>query len=193
MALDGGIDIIEHGYGIEEDTRKRLVDENALVVSTIAQLYFHEQAADPFHYPGWLKDVFQTHIDRMRHDFELSLRAGVRYALGTDLIGFPTHPQNAGAKEFELAVEVGHGHAPSARGRDAHQRRGVEHGARDRLAAEGAPRGHHRRAHRSGARHHDPAERELRHVRRRRHRRQGRRRRRADARSAEARDGFRAT
>ena len=40
-------------------------------------------------------------------DFELSLRAGVRYALGTDLIGFPTHPQNAGAKEFELAVEWG--------------------------------------------------------------------------------------
>ena len=107
MALDGGIDIIEHGYGIEEDTRKRLVDENALVVSTIAQLYFHEQAAEPFHYPGWLQDVFQTHIDRMRRDFELSLRAGVRYALGTDLIGFPTHPQNAGAKEFELAVEWG--------------------------------------------------------------------------------------
>ena len=90
MALDGGVDIIEHGYGIEEDTRKRLVDENALVVSTIAQLYFHEQAAEPFHYPGWLQDVsFKRISTGMRHDFELSLRAGVRYALGTDLIGFP--------------------------------------------------------------------------------------------------------
>ena len=106
-ALDGGVDIIEHGYGITEDTRKRLVDENALVVSTISQLYFHEMAAEPFHYPDWLQKVFQTHIDQMRRDFELSLRAGVRYALGTDLIGFPTHPQEAGAKEFEMAVDWG--------------------------------------------------------------------------------------
>ena len=106
-ALDGGVDVIEHGYGIAEDTRKRLVDENALVVSTISQLYFHRLAYDKFHYPRWLRDVYDRHIRQMQIDFEKSLKAGVRYALGTDLVGFPTHPQNAGAREFEFAVEWG--------------------------------------------------------------------------------------
>lgn len=106
-ALDGGVDVIEHGYGITEDTRKRLVDNNALIVSTISQLYFHQQAAEPFHYPEWERKVYQRHIDAMRADFERNLTVGVRYALGTDLIGYPTHPQDMAAKEFELAVAWG--------------------------------------------------------------------------------------
>jgi imidazolonepropionase-like amidohydrolase len=106
-ALDAGVDTIEHGYGIEEDTRKRLVDTDAVVVSTISQLYFHHAAYDQFHYPQWERDVFDRHITQMRRDFEKSLATGVRYALGTDLVGFPTHPQNAGAREFEFAVEWG--------------------------------------------------------------------------------------
>ena len=85
----------------------RLVDENALVVSTISQLYFHKLAEEPFNYPEWERRVYQRHIDQMRRDFEAGLQLGVRYALGTDLVGAPTHPQEAAAKEFELAVEWG--------------------------------------------------------------------------------------
>jgi imidazolonepropionase-like amidohydrolase len=106
-ALEGGVDTIEHGYGIGDDTRQMLVDQNALVVSTISQLYFHNRAADPFHYPDWQRALFQRHLDAMRAGFEASLKAGVRFALGTDLIGYPTHPQNMAAKEFELAVQWG--------------------------------------------------------------------------------------
>ncbi|SCM71401.1 Amidohydrolase family protein [uncultured Pleomorphomonas sp.] len=108
-ALDGGVDVIEHGYGITEDTRRRLVDENALLVSTICQLYYHEEAFDPYHYPQHEREVYRRHIAQMREDFQKSLSLGVRYALGTDLIGFPTHPQNAAAREFEFAVEWGMG------------------------------------------------------------------------------------
>jgi imidazolonepropionase-like amidohydrolase len=107
LALDGNVDVIEHGYGVTEDTRKRMADSKVLIVSTISQLYFHDQAAEPFHYPDWEKDVFRRHLAAMRADFEKSLAAGVRYALGTDLVGYPTHPQDAAAKEFELAVEWG--------------------------------------------------------------------------------------
>ncbi|MFN8457992.1 MAG: amidohydrolase family protein [Anaerolineae bacterium] len=107
LALDGGVDVIEHGYGITEDTRKRLVDRDILLVSTISQLYFHDMAAEPYHYPAWLQQVFKRHLDAMRADFEKSLKAGVRYALGTDLVGYPTHPQDMAAKEFELAVQWG--------------------------------------------------------------------------------------
>jgi len=107
LALESGVDVIEHGYGIAEETRQRLVDCNALVVSTICQLYFHELAADPFHYPDDLRSIYRRHKEAMRADFEKNLSAGVRYALGTDLVGFPTHPQNMAAKEFEVAVEWG--------------------------------------------------------------------------------------
>jgi imidazolonepropionase-like amidohydrolase len=106
-ALDGGVDVIEHGYAIKEDTRKRLVDRNAVVVSTICQLYFHLQAADAYCYPEWERKAFERHMAAMRSDFEKNLVAGVRYALGTDLIGYPTHPQDMAAKEFELAVGWG--------------------------------------------------------------------------------------
>lgn len=106
-ALDGGVDVIEHGYGITEDTRRRLVDKNALLVSTICQLYFHEAAFDAYHYTAHERTVYGRHIHQMREDFQKSLALGVRYALGTDLVGFPTHPQNAGAREFEFAVEWG--------------------------------------------------------------------------------------
>ena len=106
-ALDGGIDVIEHGYAISEATRQRLVDENAMVVTTISQLHFHNEAAEPYHYHDYMKDIFHTHIQQMKIDFEKSLKLGVRYALGTDLVGYPTHPPDAAAKEFEMVVDWG--------------------------------------------------------------------------------------
>jgi imidazolonepropionase-like amidohydrolase len=106
-ALDGGVDVIEHGYGITEDTRRRLANSEKLVITTISQLYFHHDAYDDYHYPQYMRDIFERHINQMRDDFEKSLRAGVRYALGSDLVGFPTHPQNQSAREFEFAVAWG--------------------------------------------------------------------------------------
>jgi imidazolonepropionase-like amidohydrolase len=107
LALDGGVDIIEHGYAIDDETRARLVGEGKIVVTTISQLYFHRAAYDEFHYPVWERDVYERHWLAMRRDFELGLKAGIRFALGTDLVGKPTHPLARAAKEFELAVEWG--------------------------------------------------------------------------------------
>ena len=107
LALETNVDTIEHGYGITDETRRMLVDKNVMVVSTICQLYFHVQGAETFDYPDWARKLFQRHIEAMQSDFEKNLTAGVRYALGTDLIGYPTHPQELAAKEFELAVAWG--------------------------------------------------------------------------------------
>jgi imidazolonepropionase-like amidohydrolase len=107
LALDAGVDIIEHGYGIADDTRRRLVEAKIPVVTTITQLHHHRLAFDPFRYDGRERALFERHTARMRSDFEDGLRAGVRYALGSDLIGPPTHPQWNAATEFALAVEWG--------------------------------------------------------------------------------------
>lgn len=107
MALDAGIDVIEHGYAITEETRKRLADSGVPVVTTITQLRHHELAYDGFHYSQRERELYSRHSRQMRSDFEKGLRAGVRYCLGSDLIGPPTHPQWRAATEFTLAVEWG--------------------------------------------------------------------------------------
>jgi len=105
MALDHGVDTIEHGYAITDETRKRLVDENALVVTTLCQMHFHLQGAEKK--PDWLVKVFKRHHDAQTESFQKSLEAGVRFALGTDLVGAPSHPLDQAAKEFELVTSLG--------------------------------------------------------------------------------------
>lgn len=107
LALDGGVDIVEHGYGITEETRQRLAESGKLVGTTISQLYCHMAAFDEYHYPQWEREIFQRHLNQMRTDFEKSLAAGVRYVLGSDLIGHPTHPQKLAAREFQYVVDWG--------------------------------------------------------------------------------------
>lgn len=107
LALDGGIDIIEHGYAITEETRARLAASGKLVGSTISQLYSHQAAYVEYNYPQWERDVFDRHTTQMKIDFVRSLAAGVRFVLGSDLIGYPTHPQDTAAREFQYAVEWG--------------------------------------------------------------------------------------
>jgi imidazolonepropionase-like amidohydrolase len=107
LALDGGVDTIEHGHGITEATRQRLLEEDATLVSTLCHGPYHVVAAETHHHPPERKAIWQRHADRMRLDFEKSVRLGVRYALGTDMIGYPTPPPDHMAREFELAVEWG--------------------------------------------------------------------------------------
>ena len=107
LALDGGIDVIEHGYGISDETRQRIVAEGKIVVTTLSQIHYHRQAYDKFNYPEWEREVYERHWVCMLRDFKLGLEAGVRFALGTDLVGAPTHPLCAAGMEFVLAVEHG--------------------------------------------------------------------------------------
>ena len=73
----------------------------------MSQLYYHLQAEDEYRYQDWEKRVYRRHIEAMYADFEQGVTSGVVYALGSDLIGYPTHPQDHAPKEFELAVQHG--------------------------------------------------------------------------------------
>jgi imidazolonepropionase-like amidohydrolase len=107
LALDGGVDVIEHGYGISAETRQRIVAEGKIVVTTLSQIHYHRQAYVKFNYPEWEREVYERHWIYMLRDFKLGLEDGVRFALGTDLVGAPTHPLKAAATEFVLAVQAG--------------------------------------------------------------------------------------
>jgi imidazolonepropionase-like amidohydrolase len=106
-ALEFGIDTIEHGFGISDETRRMLVDRNALVVTTLSVMNVLKTRGDEWGYSDVQKKIVQRHVDVQRADFERGLDAGVRYALGTDFVGSPTHPNDMAAVEFELAAEFG--------------------------------------------------------------------------------------
>jgi imidazolonepropionase-like amidohydrolase len=107
LALDGGVDVIEHGYAITNATRQRLVATQTPVVTTLAQVQYHRLAYDAFHYPEVDRRIYDRHWAAMTRDFTTGVQAGVRFVLGTDMIGKPTHPLADAAAEFALAVGLG--------------------------------------------------------------------------------------
>lgn len=107
LAIKGGVDTIEHGFGITDETRAMLSERQIPVVTTFSNLYYHQLFAEPFQYSSQEKATNSRHMEVMRADFEKGLKAGVHYVLGTDLMGEPTHPLHLAAKEFELAVAWG--------------------------------------------------------------------------------------
>jgi len=107
LAIDNGVDVINHGYGIDEETRNKILKTKKMIVSTISQIVFHIKAEKKYHYSLKRKEIYRIHLDAMKKDFKKNIEKGIKYALGSDLIGYPTHPQDQFAKEFELAVEWG--------------------------------------------------------------------------------------
>jgi len=106
-ALEGGVDVIEHAHGINDETRRMLVDRGVTVVSTLTARHVLVARGPRFGVPEAMIRLSAAHRDRQIADFQKSLRAGVRYALGTDLIGPPVSPLGLNAIEFELVVEAG--------------------------------------------------------------------------------------
>ncbi len=107
LALDCGVDIINHGYAISEETRNKILKSKKMIISTIAQIVFHIKSEKEYHYSKKRKEIYRNHLAAMKEDFKRNIELGIEYALGSDLIGYPTHPQDQFAKEFELAVEWG--------------------------------------------------------------------------------------
>lgn len=106
-AIETRVDTIEHGYPIDDKTRGLLAEREIIVTSTAAQLYCHNEAAEKYSYSEGEKKLFKIHESSMRHNFEKGLKFGIKYALGSDLIGPPTHPQTLFYKEFEIVNNWG--------------------------------------------------------------------------------------
>jgi len=110
LAIEGGIDTIEHAHGISAETRRALADSEAIVVATLsAQKTWIDNGA-AFGLPPELIASSQRHFDEQIRAFQDSLDAGVTYALGSDSIGPPLSPHRGNVGEYELAVE--HGMSP---------------------------------------------------------------------------------
>jgi imidazolonepropionase-like amidohydrolase len=106
-AVEHGADTIEHGFGIGDETRQLLVDRRVIVVSTLLVQTIMQEQKERLGLSASDASASALHLEAQRVAFEKGLAAGVRYALGSDLIGAPAHPQSAFPREFEVAASYG--------------------------------------------------------------------------------------
>jgi imidazolonepropionase-like amidohydrolase len=99
-ALDAGIDCIEHGMMIGDDTIQRLVDTGTFLVSTCALTENWDISDQPRALQAKAAEVFP----RAKESLSKAIEAGVKIALGTDA---PAIWHGRNAEELEVLVRRG--------------------------------------------------------------------------------------
>ncbi len=102
-----GVDSIEHGIYLDEETCELMRERNTALVPTLA--YFHriatlgESHGSPAYAVRKAKEVVEAHLK----SFALAMRMGLRIGMGTDFEGSPLFPHGENGMELELMVQGG--------------------------------------------------------------------------------------
>lgn len=111
LALDAGLDTIEHAHGISDETRRKLAQSGTIVNATLSAQKSWIDRGEEYGLGPDLLACSHRHFNDQIDAFARSLELGVRYALGSDSIGPPLSPHAGNVGEYELAVK--HGMHPS--------------------------------------------------------------------------------
>jgi imidazolonepropionase-like amidohydrolase len=104
-AIRGGVDSIEHGTYMDDETMALFKQKGAYYVPTIsAGRYVADKAKDPDYYSPVVRPKAAAIGPLIQATFARAYKAGVKIAFGTDAGVFP-HGDNA--REFEYMVEAG--------------------------------------------------------------------------------------
>jgi len=117
IAIDAGIDSIEHGYFLDRPTLKKMKQHGTWLVPTIV---VSQPATAPFFEkigsPQWYLDRRDSAGKEHWKSLQVAIAEGVNIALGTDQM--PTEPNdgtNATAREAQYYVEAGMTHLQALR------------------------------------------------------------------------------
>ena len=106
QAVEAGVDSIEHGSHLKEETARLMAEKGIYLVPTMSSMDARERFAKQF---GMPKEQIAASLDRKensRASFRLALEAGVKIAAGTDA-GAGSTRHGFFAREIELMVEAG--------------------------------------------------------------------------------------
>ena len=106
LAVEAGIDSIEHGTYTDQATVEIMAEKGTYMVPTMSTWDARERLASQM---GWSRDQMADIYDRRENSiasFRRALQAGVRIATGTDAGGSPAR-HGFVAREVELMVENG--------------------------------------------------------------------------------------
>jgi imidazolonepropionase-like amidohydrolase len=96
-ALEGGVDYIEHGYGLDDPTRKLMVQKGVTLVPTLWLGYELAKIRPAF------QDLPKQQAESLHRCYEM----GIPIAMGTDCTGASWLQHGGNAREFELMVRAG--------------------------------------------------------------------------------------
>ncbi|HSC48037.1 MAG TPA: amidohydrolase family protein [Gammaproteobacteria bacterium] len=102
MAIQAGVDSIEHGTFLQDDTLKMMKDKGVYLVPTLYASYWVGQKADS--YPPAIRTKALAAATQSQIMFQHALKLGVPIAFGTDSA---VEPHGQDAFEFELMVKDG--------------------------------------------------------------------------------------
>jgi imidazolonepropionase-like amidohydrolase len=106
-AIDAGIDCIEHGYFLTRDVAEKMVEHGTWLVPTIVVSRCRE-FYDKIGAPEWMVQRALTAGERHFAALQTAVAAGVRIAMGTDMLpAEPFEGSNGTVREMEYMVEAG--------------------------------------------------------------------------------------
>ncbi len=109
LAIEAGVDSIEHGSFLTEDTLKLMKAKGVYLVPTLMAGYWVNKGADAGDYPPQIAAKAHAAAAAVRTMFQIAIRVGVPIAFGTDAGVYP-HGMNA----MEFGLMTGYGMSPSA-------------------------------------------------------------------------------
>src|SRR5579859_3091335 len=102
MAIKAGVDSIEHGTFLQEDTLKLMKEKGVYLVPTLFATYWTGGHADE--YPPAIAEKARAAAAQSQKMFSWAVKAGTKVAFGTDAA---VEPHGLGAKEFSLMTSAG--------------------------------------------------------------------------------------
>ncbi len=104
IAIEAGVDSIEHGTFLSEDTLKLMKAKGVYLVPTRMAAYWVGKEADAGHFPPQIAAKARAAAAAHGAMFKNALRIGVPIAFGTDA---GVYPHGMNATEFGLMVDLG--------------------------------------------------------------------------------------
>jgi imidazolonepropionase-like amidohydrolase len=106
--LEHGVDTIEHGGAMSDETIQLLVDRKTYIITTFAPLVMQAAEGEAWGMPAWKVEERKRAVqDTSRYDgLVKAAKAGVPIVFGTDA-GSPVVPHDVIAPELKFMVEIG--------------------------------------------------------------------------------------
>lgn len=99
-AVEAGVDCIEHGALMDQETAELLANRGIYLVPTLGESYVIAHRGAEYGRPAWLSELCRAKLEERSSRFGYAVAAGVKMAVGTDVIGTM-------AEEMRLMVEGG--------------------------------------------------------------------------------------
>jgi imidazolonepropionase-like amidohydrolase len=103
-ALRAGIDSIEHGFYLDDESLEMAVSQGTFLVPTLIAV--NRIVDNPDKIPAWVVEKAESESGHHRESFLAAVRSGMKIAAGTDA-GTPFNPHGELPTELELMVEYG--------------------------------------------------------------------------------------